>query len=385
MTIALPPEAQAIADNVRRFVDREVMPLANELEHADAFPQALLDQMNAMGLLGCTIAERFGGSGLSYVAYAAIVEELSRGWMSLGGMINTHIIDAYLLEQFGTPEQQERYLPRMARGEIRGAFTITEPNAGSDVQAIQATARREGDLYVLNGTKQFVTNGRRAGIFAVICKTDPQASPAYAGISILLVEPTTPGFTIVRDVEKLGYKGVDTVILRFDDARVPATQLLGAREGQGFRQALSALEVGRINVAARAVGLSQAAFEDAIRYAQQRQTFGVPIAEHQAIQFKLAEMATKIEAARLLTYKAAETKDRGERTDLEAGMAKLFATETALEVTMEAMRIFGGVGYTKDLRIERLYRDAPFMAIGEGTNEIQHIAIARALLRKYAI
>ena len=311
MTIALPPEAQAIADNVRRFVDREVMPVANELEHADQFPQALLDQMNAMGLLGCTIAERFGGSGLPFVAYAAIVEELSRGWMSLGGMINTHVIDAYLLDQFGTPEQQQAYLPRMARGEIRGAFTITEPNAGSDVQAIQATAKREGDFYVLNGTKQFVTNGRRAGIFAVICKTDPQASPAYAGISILLVEPTMPGFTIVRDVEKLGYKGVDTVILRFDDARVPATQLLGGREGQGFRQALSALEVGRINVAARAVGLSQGAFEDAIRYAQQRQTFGVPIAEHQAIQFKLAEMATKIEAARLLTYKSAETKDRG--------------------------------------------------------------------------
>jgi alkylation response protein AidB-like acyl-CoA dehydrogenase len=305
--------------------------------------------------------------------------------MSLGGMINTHVIDAYLLDQFGTPEQQESYLPRMAKGEVRGAFTITEPNAGSDVQAIQTSAKRDGDFYVLNGTKQFVTNGRRAGVFAVICKTDPTANPPYAGMSILLVEPTTPGFTIVRDVEKLGYKGVDTVILRFDDARVPATQLLGGREGRGFQQAMSGLEVGRINVASRAVGVSQAAFEDAIRYAQQRQTFGVPIAEHQAIQFKLAEMATKIEAARLLVYKAAETKDRGERTDLEAGMAKLFATETALEVTTEALRIFGGVGYTKDLRVERLYRDAPFMAIGEGTNEIQHIAIARALLRKYAV
>jgi alkylation response protein AidB-like acyl-CoA dehydrogenase len=385
MAFALPEEVQALAEQVKRFVDREVIPVASELEKRDEFPEAIVEQMKEMDLFGLTISERWGGVGLSFLAYAAVVEQLCRGWMSLGGIINTHIIDAYLIEQFGTEEQKARYLPRMARGEVRGAFCLTEPNAGSDAQAIQMTARRDGDVYVLNGTKMFVTNGRRAGIYAVVAKTDPSAQPPHRGMSLFLVERDTPGFTVGRDVEKLGYKGLDTAILHFDNAQVPAGNLLGGVEGRGLQQALSALEVGRINVAARAVGLAQAAFEDAIRYAQQRQTFGVPIAEHQAIQFKLADMATKIEAARLLTYKAAEAKDRGERSDLEAGMAKLFATETALEVTLEAMRIHGGYGYTKDMRVERYYRDAPLMAIAEGTNEIQRITIARGLLRRYAI
>lgn len=385
MAFALPEEVQALAEQVKRFVDREVIPVASELEKRDEFPEAIVEQMKEMDLFGLTISERWGGVGLSFLAYAAVVEQLCRGWMSLGGIINTHMIDAYLIEQFGTEDQKERYLPRMARGEIRGAFCLTEPNAGSDAQAIQMTARRDGDVYILNGTKMFVTNGRRAGIYAVVAKTDPTAQPPHRGMSLFLVERDTPGFTVGRDVEKLGYKGLDTAILHFDNAPVPAANLLGGVEGRGLQQALSALEVGRINVAARAVGLAQAAFEDAIRYAQQRQTFGVPIAEHQAIQFKLADMATKIEAARLLTYKAAEAKDRGERSDMEAGMAKLFATETALEVSLEAMRIHGGYGYTKDMRVERYYRDAPLMAIAEGTNEIQRIAIARGLLRKYAI
>lgn len=385
MIPALTEEQQQIVRTIRTFVEREVMPVASDYEHRDEFPEPLVNQMKELGIFACTLPEEYGGLGLSFLTYAAIVEELARGWMSLGGIINTHVIVAHMIDQFGTSGQKERFLPKMAAGDIRGALCLTEPNAGSDVQAIQTTAVRDGDDYVLNGNKMFVTNGRRAGVYAVLTKTDPQAKPAHRGMTMFLVERDTPGFSVGRDIEKLGYKGVDTTELIFQDARVPADNLLGGDEGRGFQHAMSGLEVGRINVAARGVGLAQAAFEDAIRYAQQRRTFGRPIAEHQAIQIKLADMATKIEAARLLTYWAADKKDKGERSDLEAGMAKLFATEVANEVALEAMRIHGGYGYTKEMRVERYYRDAPVMVIAEGTSEIQKTVIARNLLRKYAI
>ena len=378
-------EQQQIIAEVRRFIDREVIPVASELEHRDEYPAEIIEQMKGLGLFAMTIPEKYGGLGLSFTIYASVVEELARGWMSLAGAVNTHVIVAYMIQNYGTEEQRERFLPKMVTGEKRAAFCLTEPNAGSDVQAILTTATKRGDEYIINGSKMFITNGRRAGVYAVLTKTDRQANPPYRGMSVFLLEPGTPGFSVGRDIEKLGYKGLETTELIFQDAPVPAANLLGGSEGQGFRQVMDGLECGRINVAARGVGLSRAAFEDAIRYAQQRHTFGQPIAEHQAIQFKLADMATKIEAARLLTIKAAEKKDLGERTDLEAGMAKLFSTETALEVTLDAMRIHGGYGYTKDLRVERYYRDAPLMAIAEGTNDIQRIVIARSLLRQYAI
>lgn len=377
---------ERIVGQVKRFVDEQVLPVATELEHNDEFPGVIVEQMKEMGIFACTIPQEYGGLGLPYQTYVAVVEQLSRGWMSIGGVINTHMIGAHMINTFGTEDQKQRFLPRMASGEIRAALTITEPNTGSDVQAIRTRAVRDGDTYVISGNKMFVTNGRRADIYSVLVKTDPTAKPAYKGISLFIVEKdTTPGFVVGRDIQKLGYKGLDTTEIHFDDARVPAANLLGGEEGQGFLQVMSGMEVGRLNVAGRAVGLAQAAFEDAIRYAQQRETFGQKIAEHQAIQLKLADMYTKITAARLLAQHAAQKKDSGERADMEVGMAKLFATETALEVSLEAMRVHGGYGYTKDMRVERYYRDAPFMAIAEGTNEIQRVVIARGLLRQYAI
>ncbi|MCX6023011.1 MAG: acyl-CoA dehydrogenase family protein [Chloroflexi bacterium] len=377
---------EQIVSQVRRFVDEQVIPVAQKLEHDDVFPGEIVEQMKDMGIFAVTIPQEWGGLGLPYITYVAIVEELARGWMSIGGVINTHMIGAHMINLFGTQDQKQRFLPRMATGEIRAALTITEPNAGSDVQAIRTRAVRDGDTYVLNGTKMFVTNGRRADIYSVLVKTDPDIRPAHRGMSMFIVEKEkTPGFVVGRDIEKIGYKGLDTTEILFDDAKVSADNLLGGVEGQGFVQAMSGLELGRVNVAGRAVGLARAAFEDAIRYAQQRETFGKPIAEHQAIQLKLAEMYTKITAARLLAQHAARKKDSGERADMEVGMAKLFATETALEVSLEAMRIHGGYGYTKDMRVERYYRDAPFMAIAEGTNEIQKTVIARSLLRMYQI
>ena len=375
-----------MVSEVRRFVDKEVMPVASELEHANEFPTALVEQMKEMGIFAATVPAEYGGLGLPMVTYAAIVEELSRGWMSLGGVVNTHAMGCYMIASFGTQEQKERFLPDMALGVKRAGFCITEPNAGSDVQAIQGYAVKQGDGYIMNANKMFVTNGRRAEMFMVLVKTDRSADPPYRGMSAFIIERSeTPSMKVGRDIDKLGYKGVDTTELTFEDSPVPSANLLGGEEGRGFVHMMSGLEVGRINTAARAVGVSQAAFEDSIRYAQQRYTFGQPIAEHQAIQLKLADMATKIKAARLLTRDAAEVKDRGQRADMEAGMAKLFATETALEVSLEAVRIHGGYGYTKDMRVERYYRDAPFMAIAEGTNEIQRTIIARNLLRQYPI
>jgi alkylation response protein AidB-like acyl-CoA dehydrogenase len=378
------PEQEQILETVRRFVDREVMPTASSFEHSDTYPTPLVERMKELGLFGATIPVEYGGMGLDVTTYALIVEELARGWMSLSGVLNTHMMLAFVLRNFGTDAQKERYLPAMARGEHRAALCLTEPHAGSDVQRIRSTAVRKGDHYVVNGSKMFITNAETATIFNTAVKTDPTADPPYKGISLLIVEKG-PGVTVTRKLEKLGYKGIETCEVVFEDCAVPTENLVGAREGEGFKQVLAGLEVGRVNIAARAVGVARAALAAAIRYSQQRQTFGKPICDHQAIQLKLADMATKVEAAALLTYSAADKKDRGERCDLEAGMAKLFASETCQEVTLEAMRIFGGYGYISEFPVERYYRDAPLMLIGEGTNEIQRTIIARQLIERNKI
>jgi alkylation response protein AidB-like acyl-CoA dehydrogenase len=385
MDTTLDPERQMIIAEVRRFVDREVIPVAHELEHSDTYPLELIEKLKTLGIFSATIPEAYGGLGFDFVTYVQVVEELARGWMSLAGIVNTHVLVAYMLAAHGTEEQRQSFLPRMAEGDQRGGLCISEANAGSDVQAITMTATRDDTDYILNGSKLWVTNGVHAGIFAVLARSDTAVHPPHRGMSVFLIEKGTPGLSVSRTFDKLGYKGVETAELVFDAVRVPATHLLGGIEGQGFKHAMSGLEVGRINVAARAVGIAQAAFNDAIRYAQQRVTFGKPIAQHQAIQLKLADMATKIEAARLLLQKAASKKDRGERCDLEAGMAKLFASEMCQEVTLDALRIHGGFGYTKEFNVERYYRDAPFMLVGEGTSEIQRLVIARQLLQRYAL
>jgi len=382
---ALSEERQMIIAEVRRFVEREVIPVAHELEQSDSYPYELIDKLKQLGVFSATIPEQYGGLGFDFATYVQVVEELSRGWMSLAGIVNTHVLVAYMIAAHGTEEQRQYFLPMMAEGDKRGGLCISEANAGSDVQAITMTAVRDGDEYVLHGAKLWVTNGVHASVFAVLARTDTAVYPPFRGMSVFLVEKGTPGLQASRTFDKLGYKGVETAELVFDAVRVPVARLLGGREGEGFKQAMSGLEVGRINVAARAVGLAQAAFNDSIRYAQQRTTFGKPIAQHQAIQLKLADMATKIEAARLLLQKAAQQKDRGERCDLEAGMAKLFASEMCQEVTLEALRIYGGFGYTKEFNVERYYRDAPFMLVGEGTSEMQRLIIARQLLQKYAL
>ena len=376
-------EAQrGIINTIREFVKREVQPVASAMEHADEYPAHLVERMKEMGLFGATIQEEYGGLGLDTVTYALIIEEMSKGWMSLTGILNSHLIMAYIVAAFGTEEQKQRFLPEMATGEKRGGICITEPDAGTDVQAITTKTTRDGDDYVVNGTKTLITNGRNGNTFALVCKTDLAAEPAYRGISVFIAEKG-PGFSVARDIPKLGYKGVDTSELVFDGYRVPAANLVGGEEGRGFSQVMSGLELGRINVAARAVGVARAALEAAMIYAQQRKTFGKPIAEHQAIQMKLGDMATQVQAARLLVEHAARKKSEGHRVDLEAGMAKLFASEICLQVSTEAMRIHGGYGYTQDLPVERYFRDAPLMIIGEGTNEIQRMVIARNLLKQY--
>lgn len=377
-------EQRQILSTIHRFVEREVKPVASELEHRDEYPHALVGRMQELGLFGAIIPTEYGGMGLSFTTYALIIEEICRGWMSLTGVLNSHLLFAHILALFGTEEQKRRLLPAMASGEKRGGLALTEPHAGSDVQRIRTTAKRQGDHYLITGTKMFITNARHGNILAVAAKTDPDADPAYAGISLFAAEKGAPGLTVSRDIKKLGYKGLDTCELAFEDFPAPADSLIGGEEGRGFKHVMGGLEVGRINVAARAVGVAQAAFEEAIRYAQQRETFGKPICEHQAIQLKLADMATKIEASRLLVRQAAEKKDRGERCDLEAGMAKLFASEACEEVALEAMRVLGGYGYTQEFPVERFYRDAPLMIIGEGTSEIQKLVIARNLLKQYA-
>ena len=385
MLVAQTEEQRLIVSQLRKFVEKEVVPVAMELEHKDQYPLELIEQMKELQLFGMVIPPQYGGLGLPFTTYAFIIEELSRGWMSLGGVLNTHVMVSWMIDAYGSEEQKERWLPAMASGERRAGLCMTEPEAGSDVQAIQTIARRDGDHYLVKGQKMFVSNGIHGKLFATLVKTDPQAKPVYKGMSLLIIDKeATPGLIVGRYLEKLGYKGIDTTEFTFDDAEVPVADVLGGREGDGFAQVLSGLEVGRINVSARAVGVAQAALEDSVRYAKQRWAFGRPIAEHQAIQLKLADMATKIEAARLLTHAAAAKKDSGERSDLEVGMAKLFSTEMCQEVALEAMRIHGGYGYIKEMRVERYYRDAPFMLIGEGTSEIQKLVIARHLLRQYA-
>jgi alkylation response protein AidB-like acyl-CoA dehydrogenase len=368
---------------VDRWLEREVAPHAAKLEHEDVWPAAMVEGMKKLGLFGATISPEYGGLGLSAGVYTQIVSRISEVWMSLTGIFNSHLMMALLVEKYGSEELRRTYLPRFATGEIRGGLALTEPNAGTDLQAIRLRARREGDSYVLNGTKTWISNGIQGSCFAVLVKTDPEAQPRHKGMAMFLCEKG-PGFSASRKLEKLGYKGIDSAELVFQDYRVPAANLIG-EEGRGFHQAVGGLELGRLNVAARGVGVAKAALDEALRYSQQRQTFGKPICEHQAIQLKLGEMATRVEAARLLVKNAAEIYDRGERCDMEAGMAKYFATEAAFENAHEAMRIHGGYGYSKEFAVERLYRDAPLLCIGEGTNEMQRIIIARQLVQRNKI
>ena len=376
-------EQKLILATVQRFVDKEVMPVASGLEHRNEYPHELVAEMRRMGLFGLNVPEEFGGAGLDYTTFAMIFEELARGWLGLAGVIGTHSVLCDVLNRFGTAEQKRRFLPGLASGERRGGICLSESNAGTDLQNIATVATRHGDCYRINGSKMWITNARHGDTFLLLAKTDPLAEPAHAGMSAWVIEKGAPGLTVSRDIDKLGYKSVETCELHFQDFPVPVENLIGGVEGQGFKQVMTGLEAERLNVAARGLGLARAAFEEAIRYAQRRTTFGKPIAEHQTIQIKLADMATHIEASRLLIYSACEKKDRGERCDLEAGMAKLFATETAAEVSFEAMRILGGNGYSKDFPVERYYRDAPLVVIGGGTNELQRLIIARNLLRKY--
>ncbi len=376
-----PQEARAqIVALVRDFARREVEPVAREMEADDVYPAALVDRMAELGLFGITIPEGHGGLGLDHTTFAVIFEELSRAWMSLTGPIGTHHVMAAVIADHGTDDQRRRWLPAMASGELRGGLALTEPGGGSDVKGLRTAAERDGDHYVLTGSKMFITNGQHGGGFAVLARTDPAADPPHRGLSCFVVERPTEGFGVGKKLDKLGYRGVDTCELVFDRARVPAGNLVGGAEGRGFGQVMSALEGGRINVAARAVGVAQAAFDAAARYSRQRETFGKPISDHQAIALSLADMGTSIHAARLLTRSAAEKRDRGERADLESAMAKYFASEVCSKVTMDAMRIHGGYGYIKDLPIERYYRDAPLMILGEGTNEVLRLLIARRLL-----
>jgi butyryl-CoA dehydrogenase len=389
MSIASPaaPTDPALADElvgtVRDWVRKEVLPVASDYEHADEFPAPLVEQMKAFGLFGAKVPEAYGGLGLDTVTYARLMEELAYGWMSLAGVLNTHTILVTLLARHGTDDQKQRLLPIMATGEVRGAFSLSEPDAGSDAASLRCKATPDGDEYILDGTKMWVTNGERAGLVALAART-PE------GITCFVVEKdpgrTFGGISVSKTIGKLGYKGLETVEMVYDGHRVPASSVLGGPDGlgKGLQYVLGSLEVGRVNIAARSVGVARAAFDAAMRYSHERETFGVPINQHQAIQFKLADMATRLEAAKLLTRNAAEKLDRGERADVEAGMAKLFASETALELSTEAMRIHGGYGYTTELPVERYYRDAPLMIIGEGTNEIQRVVIARGLLRRWA-
>ncbi len=375
-------EERAIVDTVREFVDKEVRPSVRELEHANTYPEAWIEQMKRMGVYGLAIPEPYGEVAVSTPCYALVTAELARGWMSLAGAMGGHTVVAKLLRDYGTDEQRDRYLPRMATGELRATMALTEPGGGSDLQAMGTKARKDGDHYVVNGSKTWITNARRSGLVALLCKTDPHAEPQHRGISILLVEQETPGYTISKDLPKLGYKGVESCELNFDDVRVPADALLGGVEGKGFAQMMRGLEIGRIQVASRALGVARAAFDDSLRYAQERESFGQPIWRHQSIGNYLADMATKITATEQLILHAARKLDSGERADMEAGMAKLFASEVAMEVTLNAVRVHGGYGYSTEFDVERYFRDAPLMIVGEGTNEIQRNVIVRQLVQR---
>ncbi|MCZ4537143.1 acyl-CoA dehydrogenase family protein [Gordonia terrae] len=388
-TLGLTEIQTEILANVRSFVDKQIIPTAQELEHADEYPQAIVDGMAEMGLFGLMIPEEYGGLGESLLTYALCVEELARGWMSVSGVINTHFIVAYMIRQHGTDEQKQRFLPRMATGEVRGAFSMSEPELGSDVAAIKTSAKRDGDGYVINGQKMWLTNGGSSTLVAALVRTEEGNEKPHKNLTTFLVEKPAgfgevlPGLTIPRKLDKMGYKGIDTTELIFDGYRAPATDILGGAPGCGFAHMMDGVEVGRVNVSARACGIAQRAFELAVKYAQQRSTFGKPIAEHQAVAFSLAEMATKVEAAHLMMVNAARLKDSGERNDVAAGMAKYLCSEYCAEVTQASFRIHGGYGYSKEFEIERLMRDAPFLLIGEGTSEIQKQIISKGLLREY--
>ena len=370
-----------ILDSIERWAERELRPVARKFDHADEYPEDIVEQMKGLGLFGATIAPEFGGLGLSASTYARLVMTIASVWMAPVGIFNSHLIMAACVQRHGTDAQKRHWLPRFASGEIRGGIGLTEPNAGTDLQAIRAVARRDGDTYVINGTKTWITNGVYGSCFGVLVKTDSAAQPRHKGMTMFLCEKGE-GFRTAKKIRKLGYKSIDSAELVFEDFRVPAANLIGGEEGRGFQQAVGGLELGRINVAARGAGLAAAALRDALRYAQQRETFGKPIAQHQAIQLKLADMATRVEASRLLIEQAARKYDTGERCDLESSMAKLFASEAGVENSLEAMRIFGGYSYSTDFDVERYYRDAPLMCIGEGTNEMQRIIIARQLIER---
>lgn len=394
----LSEDEQSVVATVRDFVDKEVKPVVQELEHANTYPGALIEQMKRLGIFGLAVPEEFGGTPVSTPCYVLITEELARGWMSLAGVMGGHTVVAKLLLDFGTEEQKRRYLPKMATGEIRATMALTEPGGGSDLQAMRTSARKCADAdadvetggggggtgkdgYVINGSKTWITNSRRSGLIALMCKTDPAATPAHKGISILLVEHG-PGLTVSRDLPKLGYKGVESCELSFDDYRAPPDAVLGGVEGKGFAQMMKGLETGRLQVAARALGVGRAAFEDSLAYAQERETFGEPIWKHQSIGNYLADMATSLTAARQLTLHAAQQADAGRRVDMEAGMAKLFASETAMQIALNAVRIHGGYGYSTEFDVERYFRDAPLMIVGEGTNEIQRNVIVSQLVKR---
>jgi len=381
---SLSEEERALVDLVRDFVDREVKPVVQELEHADTYPGKLIDQMKHLGIYGLAVPEPWGAGKISSPAYVLVTEELARGWMSLAGAMGGHTVVCKLILDHGTHEQKDRYLPRLATGELRATMALTEPGGGSDLQAMRTSARRDGDSYIVNGSKTWITNARRSDLVALLCKTDPSATPAHKGISILLCEKVD-GFHVSRDLPKLGYKGVESCELFFDDMRVQTDALLGSVEGQGFSQMMQGLEVGRLQVAGRALGVGRAALEDSLDYAQQRESFGKPIWKHQSIGNYLANMSTKLEAARQLTLHAARAYDSGARADMETGMAKLFASEVGMEIALDAIRIHGGYGYSTEFDVERYFRDAPLMIVGEGTNEIQRNVIARQLVARGSV
>ncbi|MET7776989.1 acyl-CoA dehydrogenase family protein [Streptomyces mirabilis] len=377
----LSEEERLVVAAVREFVDKDVKPVVRELEHANTYPEALIERMKKLGIFGLAVPEEYGGTPVSTSCYVLVTEELARGWMSLAGAMGGHTVVAKLLLRFGTAEQKRRWLPRLATGEVRATMALTEPGGGSDLQAMRTVARRTADGYVVNGSKTWITNSRRSGLIALLCKTDPDAIPAHRGISVLLVEHG-PGLTVSRDLPKLGYKGVESCELSFEDHRTPADAVLGGVEGQGFAQMMKGLETGRLQVAARALGVGRAALEDSLAYAQERESFGKPIWRHQSIGNYLADMATSLSAARHLTLHAAREADAGRRVDMEAGMAKLFASETAMQIALNAVRIHGGYGYSTEFDVERYFRDAPLMIVGEGTNEIQRNVIVRQLVER---
>jgi len=381
MTIQLNDEENMLVETVRAFIDREVKPSVREVEHANEYPEAWIEQMKHIGIYGLAIPDQYGGSPVSMPCYVEVTQELSRGWMSLAGAMGGHTVVAKLITLFGTEEQKQKYLPMMATGELRATMALTEPGGGSDLQNMSTTALRDGEELVINGSKTWISNARRSGLIALLCKTDPKATPRHSGISVVLVEHGQ-GLTVSRDLPKLGYKGVESCELSFDDCRVPVSAILGGEPGKGFAQMMKGLETGRIQVASRALGVATAALEDALAYAQQRESFGQPIWKHQSVGNYLADMATKLTAARQLTRYAAERYDSGERCDMEAGMAKLFASEVAMEIALNAVRIHGGYGYSTEYDVERYFRDAPLMIVGEGTNEIQRNVIASQLIAR---